>query len=182
MYVQNWSPHRILKIMTPEEAYTSVKPEVSHFYIHMPKDRRSKLEPSSKKGVFVGYSESSKAYRIYILGQKQIEIRRDVSFEEDVALKRSKGSYMEIDNEEQETPQDMDIDHSPEVQRDYTEPKEAIDPVEPLERTDGLRYIAIGRKRLLWARQTMQDAKKYAALEAHSKKAKDHTIFQAMWH
>jgi hypothetical protein len=32
------------------------------------------MEPSGKKGVFVGYSENSKAYKIYLPGQKQIEV------------------------------------------------------------------------------------------------------------
>ena len=61
--------------MTREEAFTEVKLEVGHLrifgfpvYIHVPKDKRMKLEPSGKKGIFVGYSESSKAYKIYILG------------------------------------------------------------------------------------------------------------------
>jgi transposase InsO family protein len=69
MYVQNMSPHKILKNMTPEEAFTGVKPEVGHFrifgcpvYIHVPKEKRTKLDPSGRKGTFVGYSESSKAY------------------------------------------------------------------------------------------------------------------------
>ena len=73
VYVQNRCPHKILKNITPREAFTGVKPEVGHLrifccpvYIHVPKDRRMKLEPSGKKGTFVGYSESSKAYRIYI--------------------------------------------------------------------------------------------------------------------
>jgi hypothetical protein len=76
VYVQNRSPHRILKDMTPEEAFSGKKPSVEHLrifgcpvYIHVPKDKRKKLEPSGKKGIFVGYSESSKAYRIYIPGQ-----------------------------------------------------------------------------------------------------------------
>ena len=51
-------------------------------YIHVPKDKRTKLEPSSKKGTLVGYNESSKAYKIYILGLKKIDVSRDVSFEE----------------------------------------------------------------------------------------------------
>jgi hypothetical protein len=38
---------------------------------------------------FVGYNESSKAYRIYILGQRQIEVSRDVTFEEEIAFRRS---------------------------------------------------------------------------------------------
>ena len=65
------------------------KPEVSHLkifdcpvYVHIPKEKRTKLDPSGKKGIFVGYSEKSKAYRIYILGFSQIEINRDVTFDE----------------------------------------------------------------------------------------------------
>ena len=63
--------------MTPEEAFSGTKPDVSHLkvfgssvYVHIPKDKRSKLDPSSKKGIFVGYSKSVKAYRIYIPGKK----------------------------------------------------------------------------------------------------------------
>jgi hypothetical protein len=50
----------------------------------------------------VGYSESSKAYRIYIPGQRQIEVSRDVTFEEEVTFRRSRGSHMDIDSERKE--------------------------------------------------------------------------------
>jgi hypothetical protein len=69
VYVQNRSPHQLPKNITPEEAFTKVKPEIGHFrifgcpvYLHVPKEKGSKLEPSGRKGTFVGYSESSKAY------------------------------------------------------------------------------------------------------------------------
>jgi len=69
VYVQNCSPHRILKRITTKEAFTKVKPEIRHFrifgclvYLHVPKEKRSKLEPSGRKGTFVEYNESSKAY------------------------------------------------------------------------------------------------------------------------
>jgi hypothetical protein len=55
-------------------------------YIHVPKEKRTKLEPSSRKGTFVGYSESLKAYRIYIPGQKHIEVSIYVTFEEKVVV------------------------------------------------------------------------------------------------
>jgi hypothetical protein len=81
VYVQNRSPHKILGNKTPEEVFTGKKPEASHLrifgclvYIHVPKEKRTKLEPSGKKGTFVGYNETSKAYIIYILDQRQIEI------------------------------------------------------------------------------------------------------------
>ena len=70
VYVQNRTPHRVLENKTPEEVFLGKKPEVSHLrifgcpmYIHIPKEKRTKLDPSGKKGIFVGYSESSKAYR-----------------------------------------------------------------------------------------------------------------------
>jgi hypothetical protein len=50
----------------------------------------------------VGYNESSKAYRIYNPSQRQIEVRRDVTFEEEIAFWRSKESHMEIDGEKKE--------------------------------------------------------------------------------
>jgi transposase InsO family protein len=51
VYVQNRSPHQILKNITLEESFTGVKPEIGHFrifgcpvYFHVPKEKRSKLE------------------------------------------------------------------------------------------------------------------------------------------
>ena len=58
-------------------------------YIHIPKEKRTKLDPLGKKGIFVGYSESSKAYRIYFPGFKKIDISRDVTFDEDTAYNKS---------------------------------------------------------------------------------------------
>ena len=46
---------------TPEEFFTNEKPDVSHFrifgclvYFHVPKEKRSKLDASRKKGTLVG--------------------------------------------------------------------------------------------------------------------------------
>jgi hypothetical protein len=85
-----------------------VKPEVNHLsifgcpvYIHVPKEKRTKLELSRKKGTFVGYNKTSKAYLIYIPRQCQIEVSRDVTFDEEVAFKKFRESHMEIDSEEQ---------------------------------------------------------------------------------
>ena len=65
VYVQNCTPHRILENKTPEEVFSEKKPKVRHLrifccpvYIHILKEKRTKLDPSGKKGIFVGYSES----------------------------------------------------------------------------------------------------------------------------
>jgi hypothetical protein len=104
VYVQNRSPHKILGKKTPEEVFTGKKPEVKHLkifgcpvFIQVPKEKRMKLEPSKKKGTFIGYSETSKAYRIHIPRQRQIEINRDVTFDEEEAFRRSRESHMDED-------------------------------------------------------------------------------------
>ena len=81
VYVHNRSPHRVFENKTLEEAFTGVKLDVSHLrifgclvYIHVLNEKRSKLEPSGKKETFVGYSETSKAYQIYIPIKTQIEV------------------------------------------------------------------------------------------------------------
>jgi len=70
IYVQNRSPHKILGNKTPEEAFACKKPEISHInifgypvYFHVPHEKRSKLDPSGRKGTFDDYSETSKGYR-----------------------------------------------------------------------------------------------------------------------
>ena len=57
--------------MSLEEEFTGKNPSVDHLrifgcivYIHIPKDKREKLVPISIKDIFVGYSASSKAYKI----------------------------------------------------------------------------------------------------------------------
>jgi hypothetical protein len=118
VYVQNRSPHRVLGNKTPEEMFTGEKPEVIHLrifgcpvYVHVPKDKRSKLDPSGKKGIFVGYSETSKAYRVYIPGHRQIETSRDVTFDEDATFSKSRQHHSdEVHDEEPEAPRVTDTD------------------------------------------------------------------------
>jgi hypothetical protein len=83
VYIQNRCPHKALEEKTPEEVFIDKKPSVDHLrifgslvYIHVPKEKRTKLEPSGKKGTFLGYNETSKAYQIYVPGQKFIEVKR----------------------------------------------------------------------------------------------------------
>jgi hypothetical protein len=59
------------------------------------------LDPSRKKGIFVGYCEVSKAFRIYIPSYHHIEINRDVTFDEDTTLKRSRKCQLEEVYEEE---------------------------------------------------------------------------------
>jgi hypothetical protein len=97
IYVQNRFSHSELGFKTLEDMFTRKNPEVSHIkifgyslFIHIPKEKRNKLEPSGKKGIFVGYCEVSKAFRIYIPCHPHIKINRDVTFDEYAVLKKSR--------------------------------------------------------------------------------------------
>ena len=76
-------------------------------YIHILKEKRTKLYPSRKKGIFVGYSEISKDYKICFPGFKKIDISRDVTFIEDSAYNKSIKRLVE-DLEETEVPRIQD--------------------------------------------------------------------------
>jgi hypothetical protein len=108
VYVQNILSHSALGFKNPKEMFTRKKPEVSHLkifrcpiFVHIPKEKRTKLDPSGNKGIFVGYCEVSKAFKIYIPGYHHIEIGRDVTFDEDAALKRSRKCHIEEVYEEE---------------------------------------------------------------------------------
>ena len=65
VFVQNHCPDRTLGISTPKEAFTGKKPDVSHFkifgsyvYVHVTKDVRKKLEPTTEVGIFFGYTKT----------------------------------------------------------------------------------------------------------------------------
>jgi hypothetical protein len=92
VYVQNRSPHWILGDKTREEAFSRVNPEIGHLrilgfpvYIHVPMEKRTKLDPSMQKGICVWYNKTSKDYRMFILAQQKIVVSKYVKFKEKLA-------------------------------------------------------------------------------------------------
>ncbi|KAG4238981.1 hypothetical protein PC116_g12984 [Phytophthora cactorum] len=51
-------------------------------YILTPKEKRLKWDPKARAGLFLGYEEVSKAYRLYDIEAGQGVISRDVNFDE----------------------------------------------------------------------------------------------------
>ena len=65
----------------------------------------------------MGYSESSKAYRIYFPGYKNIEISRDLEFDEDTAYNKSI-KRLDEELEEAEAPKINDTTLNEEIQEE----------------------------------------------------------------
>ena len=117
VYVQNRTPHRVLENKTPKEVFSDKKPKFSHLrifgcpvYIHILKEKRMKLDPSGKTGIFVGYSESSKAYRIYFTGFKNIDISKDVTFDKD-------STYNKLRKRPAEEPEETEVPRTKQFQK-----------------------------------------------------------------
>jgi hypothetical protein len=72
-------------------------------FVHVPKKKRTKLDPSGKNGIFVGYNDTSKASIIYIPSHRKVEISRDVTFDESATFSKSKQNCAkEVHEEENE--------------------------------------------------------------------------------
>eukprot|EP00253_Pinus_taeda_P007311 PITA_07311 len=159
VYVQNRSPHQALDFKTPKEVFTGKKPDVSHFrifgclvYFHVSKEKRNKLKAFGKNGIFVGYSENSKAYRIYMPGQRDVEVNRDVTFDEDIALGKARDFPI---------PRKGDDDAMEKQDEPPTdEPMLDVDgPMDPTDPPPG--HPSTSRKRPLWLKDTLEDAERH---------------------
>ncbi len=89
VYIMNQTPTSVVHGMTPEEKFTSKKPNVSHLkvfgcitYVHVPDEKRSKLDPKADKSIFIGYSLKQKGYRCFNPSTRKLQVSRDVVFDE----------------------------------------------------------------------------------------------------
>jgi hypothetical protein len=163
--------------------FSGKKPKVSHLkifgcpvFVHVLKERRTKLDPSGKKGIFVGYCEVSKAFRIYIPGYHHIEINRDVTFDEEETLKRSRKCQLEEVYEEEPVATRVaqpvkEVTVTPDVE--IPEDHDLIESQEPPPMT-------ISHKRKpAWARELIQDGEKYGAPEGTMRQSKKPKLFSS---
>ncbi|KAG2964949.1 hypothetical protein PC120_g27310 [Phytophthora cactorum] len=88
IYVKNRLPSPKIEHKTPFEIVYKSKPSVKHMrvfgcrtYILTPKEKRLKWDPKARAGIFLGYEEVSKAYRLYDIEAGQVVISRDVNFD-----------------------------------------------------------------------------------------------------
>ena len=89
VYLENRSPHCILGMKTPEEAFSGKRPDVGHFrifgssvYFHVTMDARKNLEPRAELGIFVGYTDTPHNYRVYLPTSQRTVVHRDLKFDE----------------------------------------------------------------------------------------------------
>jgi hypothetical protein len=113
VYSQNWSPHHILQGKTPEEAFIGNRLEIGRLgifgcpvYIHILVENSTKLQPSGERGILVGYSEDSKAYKVFLLNQRKTVVRQDVKFEKNMASRKSRDLLGVVEGPQEVGPKD----------------------------------------------------------------------------
>ena len=81
-FILNQVPTKSVMHVTPKEKWNGRKPDISNFKVfgcecwaHIPDDKRKKLDPKSRKCIFIGYSEDSKAYRLFDTSNQSVIIR-----------------------------------------------------------------------------------------------------------
>eukprot|EP00253_Pinus_taeda_P018317 PITA_18317 len=88
-YLVNRSPSSALEYKTPQEVWTGNKPSLSHLrvfgcdaYVHVPKEKRTKLDTKSKKCIFIGYKDGLKGYKLWNQVTRKVVYSQDVVFKE----------------------------------------------------------------------------------------------------
>eukprot|EP00253_Pinus_taeda_P010971 PITA_10971 len=91
-YILNRCPTKSIQNIVLEEAWSGRKKNVTHMrffgcvaYAHVPDELRKELDNKGEKCIFVGYSDESKAYKLYNPSTKKVIINRDVQFIEEEA-------------------------------------------------------------------------------------------------
>jgi hypothetical protein len=86
-YIRNRCPTKgVNENKTPYERFFGYKPTVSYFKIFgqkcfvLNKRSKGKFDPRSQEHIFIGYSNESKAYRLWNKNSRKIIISRDVRF------------------------------------------------------------------------------------------------------
>ena len=88
-YIINRTPTASLDFLTPYEILNGKIPNIGHLkvfgcvcYMHIDKELRNKLDFKSRKCIFLGYSATMKAYRLYDCNENRIVNSRNVLFDE----------------------------------------------------------------------------------------------------
>jgi hypothetical protein len=90
VHIYNRSPTRTLSWRTPFELWNLGEiPDVSHLhifgckgYMHIPKDKRHKLDPKAIEVTLVRYEPGSKGYQLWDKHTHSFRLSRDVTFDE----------------------------------------------------------------------------------------------------
>jgi hypothetical protein len=176
--------HSALGFKILEDMFSGKKPKVIHLkifgcpiFVHISKEKRNKLDPSGKKGIFVGYCELSKSFNVYMPGHHHIETRRDVTSDDDATLKKSRRYQLEEVYEDEPVAPRVAVRKVPRiaepVREVITSPDEEILEDHDIVESQEPPHMTISHKRKhAWARDIIRDGEKYGVPEGTTRQVK----------
>src|SRR5947207_11441355 len=100
VYLKNRSPTSAVTT-TPYELWHGTKPNLSHLriigstaYVHVPKEKRTKLDTHSHKGILIDYGDTNQ-YKVWDLTRNDVVVSRDVVFIEGKSINQTPAVYEE---------------------------------------------------------------------------------------
>lgn len=106
-YLINRSPSKALNGKIPFSKWTGRTPSGNHLHVFgrktfiLKKNRRGKLTSKTNEGVFMGYSLTSKGYRVYLPEDDDVVISRDIKVTEKMYFENKDSNYESLVDEEQ---------------------------------------------------------------------------------
>lgn len=124
VYLLNRSSSSQTIDVSPYELWFNQRPNLNHIrifgsvgYVHIPNEKRKKLDKKSTKMMLVGYEQEN--YRMYDQNTKKITVSRDVRFDELSSVTEPRRNYAEInidgqaeEDQQTRTPQQSTLDES----------------------------------------------------------------------
>lgn len=87
VFVLNRASCSSVKIETPFKLWVNKDFDIKTFKefgsavsVHIPKEKRRKLDKKCEEGIFIGYENTTKGYRVYFPQKNKVEIHRDIVF------------------------------------------------------------------------------------------------------
>jgi hypothetical protein len=81
------SPSLVIVDLTPHEVWSGKNPSISYLnvfgcdaFVHVPKEKSSKMDKKEFKCIFIGYKEGMKGYNLWDLGSRKTMYSQDVVF------------------------------------------------------------------------------------------------------
>ena len=88
-YLVNRSSSLALEDKTPQDVWIGKKPSLSHLrvfgcdaYVHVLKEKRTKLESKSERCIFIGHKDGLKGYKLWNPVTRKVMYNHDVVFRE----------------------------------------------------------------------------------------------------
>lgn len=100
-YIKNRILHSSINDAVPQTRWNNRIQSIRHLkifgsvaYVHIPKQKRNKLEPKAERGIMVGYARHTRGYRIWIEGTKTVIESKHVTFMEQTNIPLNKENVL----------------------------------------------------------------------------------------